>query len=276
MIELPESYVLAEQLNQTVKGKRIAAVTAAHDPHKFAWYTGNPAEYGPKLAGRTITGADIFSGSVRVLVGDMALLISTPIRYHAPGEKRPVKHQLLIEFEDGSALSCTVQMWGVLFLYRLGDEATAIPSGHITREAPSPLDEGFDRPRFDAMVETERPRNLPAKAFLATEQRIPGLGNGVLQDILWTAKIHPKRKMGTLSAAELAAMYKAVKGVLADMRARGGRDTERDLFDRPGGYLTVLGRNTIDRVCPACGTDIRKEAYMGGAIYYCPGCQQLA
>lgn|GEM_PF-2077218 len=30
------------------------------------------------------------------------------------------------------------------------------------------------------------------KAFLATEQRIPGLGNGVLQDILWTARIHPK------------------------------------------------------------------------------------
>jgi formamidopyrimidine-DNA glycosylase len=43
---------------------------------------------------------------------------------------------------------------------------------------------------------------LSAKAFLATEQRIPGLGNGVLQDILFTAGIHPKRKMAAISEEE--------------------------------------------------------------------------
>jgi len=30
------------------------------------------------------------------------------------------------------------------------------------------------------------------KAFLATEQRFLGLGNGVLQDILFNAKVHPQ------------------------------------------------------------------------------------
>jgi formamidopyrimidine-DNA glycosylase len=92
---------------------------------------------------------------------------------------------------------------------------------------------------------------------------------------LWTARIHPKRKMGELSDSAIDAMYDAVKRVLAAMTAQGGRDTERDLFGRPGGYMTVLSRNTVDTPCPACGTIIQKEPYLGGAIYYCAGCQRL-
>ena len=34
-----------------------------------------------------------------------------------------------------------------------------------------------------------------AKAFLATEQRIPGLGNGCLQDILFRAGLNPRKKL---------------------------------------------------------------------------------
>ncbi len=275
MIELPESYVLAEQLNRTTRGKRIAGVTANHTPHRFAWFTGNPAGYHAKLAGKTITGAEVYSGIVRVSADDMLLLLGTPIRYHAEGEKPPEKHQLLLEFEDSSAMSCTVQMWGVLFCYRDGEEATGIPIQHIIKRCPSPLEKGFDRPYFERLATSERPRNLSAKAFLATEQRIPGFGNGVLQDVLWTAKIHPKRKMGTLSGAELSGLYDAVKTVLDEMRARGGRDTERDLFGREGGYRTIASKNTLGKPCPVCGTAIRKEAYMGGAVYYCGRCQPL-
>jgi formamidopyrimidine-DNA glycosylase len=71
----------------------------------------------------------------------------------------------------------------------------------------------------------ENTGSLSAKAFLATEQRIPGLGNGVLQDILWKSRIHPRRKMADLSDRAIQAMYGAVKSVLAEMAARGGRDT---------------------------------------------------
>lgn len=40
------------------------------------------------------------------------------------------------------------------------------------------------------------------KAFLAAEQRFPGIGNGVLQDILLESGIHPKRKISTLRDLE--------------------------------------------------------------------------
>jgi len=136
------------------------------------------------------------------------------------------------------------------------------------------LTDAFDRAYFDTLFDDETPK-LSAKAFLATEQRIPGLGNGVLQDILWTARVHPKRKMSDLSAAEVDGVFAAVKGVLASMTAEGGRNTERDLFGRPGGYRTILCKDTLGASCPACGAAIAKEAYLGGAIYYCAGCQSL-
>ena len=40
MIELPEAMVLSKQLNESIRGKRIMNVIAAHSPHKFAWYHG--------------------------------------------------------------------------------------------------------------------------------------------------------------------------------------------------------------------------------------------
>jgi formamidopyrimidine-DNA glycosylase len=116
---------------------------------------------------------------------------------------------------------------------------------------------------------------MSVKAFLATEQRIPGLGNGVLQDILFHARIHPKRKMNTLSLQETHSLYEAVKSTLSEMAAKGGRDTEKDLFGCPGGYQSFLSKNTVGTPCPVCGTIIKKEAYLGGSIYYCEGCQPL-
>jgi len=54
MIELPEAYVLAQQINEILTGKKIMNVTAAHTPHKFAWYYGDPQKYHELLSGKTI------------------------------------------------------------------------------------------------------------------------------------------------------------------------------------------------------------------------------
>ena len=116
---------------------------------------------------------------------------------------------------------------------------------------------------------------MSAKAFLATQQRIPGLGNGVLQDLLWHAGIHPKRKISTLSDGDKSRLYDSVKMVLKQMADLGGRDTETDLYGRKGGYGTVMSRLNTAMACPSCGGGIRKENYMGGSITFCPSCQAL-
>jgi len=275
MIELPETYVLAEQINKTLTGKTIVHVTANAHPHAFAWYTGDPKEYNKKLKDKKITNANpgtgyTYGGNNEIVCEDMLLVISTPIKYHAPGEKLPKSHQLLLEFDDHSSMSCTVQMWGAMFCFPAGENG--IPAQYTVHRCPDPLTDGFDKEYFDALWKGVKP-TLSVKAFLATEQRIPGLGNGVLQDVLWNARIHPKRKLETMNGKEQKKLFTSVKSTLLAMRKQGGRDTEKDLFGVKGRYKTILSANTLKDPCPACGSGIIREAYLGGNIYFCPVCQ---
>ena len=70
-------------------------------------------------------------------------------------------------------------------------------------------------------------------------------------------------------------LYQAIRETLADMTHAGGRDTEKDLYGNFGGYQTRLSKNTAGTVCKRCGNTINKEAYMGGSIYFCEGCQKI-
>jgi formamidopyrimidine-DNA glycosylase len=275
MIELPESIALASQLSATVRGKRITNVTAALTPHKFAWYHGDPQKYHELLSGKVIKKAAGIGSMVEIFAEDAVMLFGDGIglRYHNENEQKPLKHQMLVEFEDSSALSAVVQMYGGLMCFHSGEMDNKYYK--IAKEKPSPLSDQFDKKYFDEMLSYQDMQKLSTKAFLATEQRIPGLGNGVLQDILYIAGIHPKRKINTLRDEDKERLFKSIKETLAEMAFKGGRDTEKDLFGCPGGYMTCLSKNTVDRPCPICGGTIRKESYMGGSIYYCEGCQKI-
>jgi len=147
-----------------------------------------------------------------------------------------------------------------------------LPEGFSCNKAPTPLSAAFTEAYFDALWAGVKP-SMSAKAFLATEQRIPGLGNGVLQDILFNAGVNPKQKLEKLNDADKARLYKSLRETLSAMAAQGGRDTERDLFGCFGGYKTILSKKTLDNPCPKCGAKLVREAYLGGNIYYCPVCQ---
>jgi len=109
---------------------------------------------------------------------------------------------------------------------------------------------------------------------LATKQRILGLGNGVLQDICFNAGLHPKRKVNSLNTAEIEKLYKSIINTIQKMINEGGRDTEKDIYGKIGGYKTILSKNTYKNPCPICSGAISKETYLGGAIYYCQTCQK--
>jgi formamidopyrimidine-DNA glycosylase len=274
MLEIPESTTLARQLNETVRGKTIRRAVANASPHKFTFYKGDPAEYGSLLSGKVIGSSYGFGAIVEISAGDKSITVDdgANLRYYPLYEAAPDKHQLYLEFDDSSALVCTIQMYGGIAVFTAGESDSKFYLG--SKERPQPLTDAFDRAYFNSLF-GDGWEKLSAKAFLATEQRIPGLGNGVLQDILFNAGINPKTKMGKLSASGIDKMYDSVKNTLSEMTRLGGRDIEKDLFGNPGGYKTILSKNTLGKPCPKCGTIIEKTAYMGGAVYWCPGCQPL-
>lgn len=273
MMELPEALTIAQQINETIKGKRILNVTAAHTPHKFAWYFGDPSSYHDLLTGKAIGKATGFGSMVESQVDDAVILVNegAGIRFHKENEDRPQKHQLLIEFEDLTAISVSVQMYAGLGCFKSGELDNKYYK--IAKDRLSPLSDIFNKDYFEGLISKEEVQKLSTKAFLATEQRIPGLGNGVLQDVLYNAKIHPKKKVKELSRVDKDSIFDSIKSTLAEMAFQGGRDTEKDLFGCPGGYKTKLSKNTAGSNCQICGSTIEKGNYMGGSIYYCGGCQ---
>ena len=280
MMELPEFHVVAKQIDETLAGKEIERVVANFTPRKWAWFNGDPAGYNGRLSGKTIGGAVGRDSHIDISIDSTCLSITPPLRYHEDGKDGPNKHQLLLEFTDGSVASSAIQMWGSYYLYEgvekpAGDHPGDMDELRRNDWKPSPLTEDFTRTYFENMVNDEESQKTSVKGLLATKQRIPGVGNGVIQDILWKARLHPRRPVAELASEEVDALYGALKGILRDMTEQGGRDTERDLFWKYGDYNTILSKNTVDDPCPSCGGKIERKSYLGGNVYFCSNCQKL-
>ena len=81
------------------------------------------------------------------------------------------------------------------------DAADGVLSNYYltARSKPQVMSDGFSPEYFLGLINADSAQKKSAKAFLATEQTIPGLGNGVLQDILYHTHIHPKKKISGLT-----------------------------------------------------------------------------
>lgn len=272
MIELPEAANLARQLRQVAAGRVVDDVAVGHTPHRFAWFQGDPNAYPGRWRGRPIGAATHHGGFVVLEIGEAPLAVAegVALRWCPPGSPRPTRHQLLLTFGDGAALAAAVGLYGFLLAVVEGEAEN--PYLARAREAPAPWSAAFDESYWTGLVRGVPPKT-PLKALLASEQRIPGFGNGVLQDVLFEARLHPRRRVASLSDGESERLWLALRTVLTDMARHGGRGTERDLFGEPGGYATRMTKRAAGGPCPRCGASIVAESFLGGTVVVCPACQ---
>ena len=273
MLELPESYTIATQVNEHLKGKIISYVELLHTPHKFAWVTCENGSVEEQLEGQTIEGARFQGGILEIDTEESMLLLSDGAfpKYYEEKKKFPKTHQLALYFDDDTALFVSVQMYGIIMVYPKGDCNHGYYVSSSTK--PNPLTGEFTYEYFKSLYPAGG-KKLSAKAFLATEQRIPGLGNGVLQDILWDAGIDPRYDMTFAAEEDFQALYDSIRKILRKMCDAGGRNTEKTLFGEKGGYVCQLSKNSLHQPCMRCGYEIHKAAYMGGTVYFCEHCQK--
>jgi formamidopyrimidine-DNA glycosylase len=275
MIELPEAITLARQINETLLGKEIAACLRGNTPHKFAFYTRSAEEYAAILPGHLFGIAYANGSQIRIPVGpDYILILGTGgehILFHHEASSLPKKHHLLVEFTDSTYLSVTVQGWGCAMLLT---DPEIESHAWVGRRDPTPLDETFTWDYFKTLLET-RPASDPrsVKLFMTSQPGIWGVGNGCLQDILFNTRLHPRQRMRELTAEQERSLYTATRQTLQQMADCNGRDSERDLFNRPGDYPRLLDSKKVGTPCPRCASPIEKISYLGGACYFCPQCQ---
>jgi formamidopyrimidine-DNA glycosylase len=275
MIELPEAITIAKQMNATLSGREIAHVMVEQTPHKFAFYSRTPQEYAERLVTARLGYAQSTGPLILLTVEPDQLLVfgygGERILFHPDRSTLPAKHQFLMEFSDGACLSVTVQGWGFCQLLEPND----LP-GHpqLGQTHIEPLSEAFSLDMFQDYFKT--PAALGKKAlkfFMISDPGVWGVGNGCLQDILFNARLDPRRQAASLNPAEQEHLYMAIRNTLGEMAALGGREDERDLFSQPGGYAVLMSNATAGQPCPNCGAAIQKISLLGGSCYYCPACQ---
>jgi formamidopyrimidine-DNA glycosylase len=275
MIELPEVVTIARQMDTELRGKEIVEATRGATPHKFAWYSGTQEEYNNWLIGKKVGEAQARGGYIVAAVEpDYALLFGDMggrLLYQREVKDAPAKHQLLLRFADDSCFTVTIQMWGFIQVMKMSEVAQ---HKYAHRMGLTPLEDAFTYEHFQKLLaDPEELEKKSVKYFMISRPGIPGVGNGVLHDILFRAKLHPRHRILDLTEEQKRAFYQATRETLKQMTEQGGRDIERDLYGNPGGYQTILNSAAKDLPCPVCGALIEKIQYLGGAAYFCPKCQ---
>jgi formamidopyrimidine-DNA glycosylase len=275
MIELPEALIIARQMSKELKGKRIESGIRGNVPHKFAFYSGSAEEYEAILKGKMMGEATGHGNAILASVEpDYTLVLGgggERILFHQSESTLPKKHHLLLHYQDGTYLTVTVQGWGNVLLLH---QSELVEHPHVGEKRVSPLSDAFTLEYLQGLFEElEEGDSRSIKFFIISEPGIWGVGNGYLQDILFRAKIHPRRRAIDIVEEERRALHKAIRETLKQAVDLGGRDTERDLYNCRGGYRRILDSKSVGQPCPECGTPVEKIQYLGGACYLCPSCQ---
>ena len=270
VIELPEAIVLARQCNETLQGKVIEKVIVNSKPHKLAWFLDEGKNYQQQLQGKSFSYSVNFAGYLCLYFEDAQVIFHDGVNVRfLDSIPEHDQHQLLISFTDQSCLMATVAMYGGIYVTKKDIVPTSYMKASLDSiDCVSPL---FTYEYFMSKAIDK----LSLKAFLATEQRFPGIGNGVIQDVLFKVGLHPKLKIRDCSEDQLRKLYGKLAGTVREMVALGGRNNEKDLFGMPGGYEVLMTSTQLKNPCRNCSGSIVKENYMGGSIYYCPRCQPL-
>jgi formamidopyrimidine-DNA glycosylase len=275
VIELPEAKVIAQQIAAELTGKRIEYGDRGNTFHKFAFANGSSQDYQTILKDKAIGPARGHGSAILVPIEPGHVLVlgggGERILYHSNDAKLPKKTHLSLRFTDGTCLTVTVQGWGNTLLL---PEGTFGEHRHVQIDRTPPLNAGFTWTFFESLFDEVDPESSASiKFFLISEPGVWGIGNGCLQDILYHARIHPRRRIVDLGEDKKRALYDAIVSTLTQMIELGGRESERDLYGNRGRYMRILDSKTKGTPCPRCETPIEKSQYLGGAIYYCPICQ---
>ena len=114
----------------------------------------------------------------------------------------------------------------------------------------------IDRKHLDVVLAKS---TAPIKAVLMDQSRIAGLGNLLVDEVLWRAGIDPARAAKTLTEDDRAALARTIRHTVRVLGRRGGSHTGDLQISRERG-----GR------CPRDGAELLRRTVGGRTTYSCP------
>lgn len=145
-----------------------------------------------------------------------------------------------------------------------------------TRIAPAILSPAFTADAVAAFL--RRRARAPIKAVLLMQERFPGIGNWMADEVLWRAAIHPRRTAGSLTPTEIRRLWRECRQVcrlaLRTIAGVGGKLPPDLNIHIPDSWL-FNHRWADGGRCPRTGRPLVREEIGGRTTCWSPGRQKL-
>jgi formamidopyrimidine-DNA glycosylase len=245
--ELPEAERARQQLER-VLGREIVAVD---DTDSYVCRPHAPGEMAAALVGHRLV-ATHRRGKFLWLDTDggpeLGLHLGMAGRITVDEAEAPrAWDRFSLEFADGGRMALRDKR-------RLGRAVLAPDFSHVGPDVAE-VDRATFRERFGRS-------GAPLKARLLDQSVIAGVGNLLADEILWRARMNPRRAANALSVEELDALRRSVRAALRDAVRLGGAHT---------GHL--IEHRVRGGACPRCGSVLERAVVGGRTTFWCPSCQ---
>lgn len=272
MPELPEvtnviEGLKLEVLNKTVKSVDIRYERMLEDKEEFK-----------KIVGRTLLDIKQRGKFIIFVFSDDFYLVShlrMEGKYNYLPKSEPLsKHDhIIFDFSEDKTLRYTdVRKFGIMCVR---NKETLFSINPLNKLGYEPFDPELS---VDILFNKLQKKSIPIKTSLLDQTIMVGLGNIYVDEVLFSSKIHPKRKSNLVTKKEIEQILFHTRRILKKAIEKGGTTiyTFTSSHLKIGTYQNYLQVHTkAGQPCPICGTTIEKIKVGGRSSYFCPNCQKL-
>jgi len=244
MPELPE----AERARREIERALHREIVAVDDSDSYVCRPHAPGEIAAALVGHRLTAAHRRGKFMWAETDDggpdLGLHLGMAGRITIDEPPAGLWDRFVLEFADGGRLALHDRR-------RLGRAVIEPDFTHVGPDAAE-----VSREEYRARIGRGR---APVKARLLDQRAVAGVGNLLADEILWQARISPRRTTGSLSEGELDELRRATRRAIRHAIRHGGAHTGALNPERvPGGR------------CPRCGSELSRARIGGRTTYWCP------
>lgn len=136
---------------------------------------------------------------------------------------------MCIDFDDVTVLTVRLTSMGIIELRKDNDlNSFYVYKRDFDPNKFSPVNEEFTFERFSELL-AEQNRMLKV-VLVGKDAVLVGVSNSTFQDILYRARIHPKRRASELSTQEKQSLYYAIRFVFTQRLELKGKTSFHDLY----------------------------------------------
>lgn len=272
MPELPEVETIKNILSKKIIGKKIVSV----DIYREKTILNNIEFFTKKVEGATITGLSRI-GKYIIFHLDNHFVLLAHLRmegkFYFKTKKEPIsKHDLVIfHFTDDTYLTYNdTRRFGIM---KILDENNYKNEEPLNKVGPDP----FMLNSSDRLLQAFKNKSIPIKSALLDQSIMSGLGNIYVDEVLFSAKVHPLTPSKMVNKEKLDKILHYSKEILLSAISFGGSTIKSYHPDKgvSGGFqnnLKVYGHK--DELCQCCHHHLKKIFVKGRGTTYCPHCQK--